>query len=228
MPHNYLSGTSIATATYIVNSSNSTQGIASEFVVPTYPGRSNAEPNVTTVGNETNVFWDLPNLKPTEKWGVWFQVRMQGAGYVPLILNNSNVTYNDVNNTNITVNINDISGPDISGSAADVEYVALDKLYLYVDHPIVVIGSPSELSIELRYADGNPAAAYVTFDADQGYFGDSKKNPYTVYVGFKDEVNYASATAGQAYININASNGNNYKKNNTMIIVRPKGLITIS
>ena len=228
MPHNYLSGTSIATATYIVNSSNSTQGIASEFVVPTYPGRSNAEPNVTTVGNETNVFWDLPNLNPTEKWGVWFQVRMQGAGYVPLILNNSNVTYNDVNNTNITVNINDISGPDISGSAADVEYVALDKLYLYVDHPIVVIGSPSELSIELRYADGNPAAAYVTFDADQGYFGDSKKNPYTVYICFKDEVNYACGKADKAYIYVNASNGNNSVYNNTMIIIRPKGLITIS
>ncbi|MCD4845508.1 MAG: VWA domain-containing protein [Methanosarcinales archaeon] len=229
IPHNYLSGTSIATATYIGNSSNSTKDTASNFVVPTYPGNGNAEPNVTTVGNETKLFWKMPNLEPTEKWGVWFKIRMQGAGYVPLILDNSNVTYNDVNDTNITVNISDMDGPSINGSAADIEFIALGTLYLSVNHPTVLIGDPSELSIELRYQDGNPAAAHVTFDTNHGYFGDNKENPYTVCVSFKDEINYASATAGQAYINIIASNGNNSGvDNNTMIIVRPKGLITIS
>ena len=228
IPHNYITDLSLATATYVTNSSNATTGNDTGFIAPTYPNKGNAEPNITTKGNETTLLWNLPNLNPGEKWGVWSQLVIQGAGYVPLILPNSNITYTDMNGTNITVNISYGGGSDVGGSGADVDYIALGYINISADTPVVLIGESSSLTISATYVDGNHAIANVVLDSDLGYFNDSGQNPFNITISGSDTVNFASATAGQAYININASNSNNSVYNNTMIIIRPKGLITIS
>ena len=46
IPYNYISGLSLATSTYITDSSNSTNGSDTSFIIPTYPNRGNAEPDI--------------------------------------------------------------------------------------------------------------------------------------------------------------------------------------
>jgi len=62
IPHNHITDLSVATATYVTNSSNATSGNTTNFIVPIYPNQSNAEPNINTVGNITTLTWNLPNL----------------------------------------------------------------------------------------------------------------------------------------------------------------------
>ena len=227
VPHNYITNLSVATATYIPNSSNATTGNAVSFITPTYPNTGNAEPNTTIVGNEGILLWTLPNLNPGEKWGVWYQLTVQGAGFVPLILPTSTVTYTDVNGTSITININYGGGSSIGGSAADVDYLALGSVQMNVNPPVILIGGSSTITLTATYDDNNPAVAYVLLYTNLGYFN-SYQNPVNITISGSDTVNFRSATAGRAYINAAAYNANNIVTDNATIVVNPKGQITIS
>lgn len=228
LPHNYVTDLSLATATYVTNSSNSTTGDATNFIAPTFPQKGNAEPNVTYEGNISMLTWELPNLMPGEKWGVWYQLIVQGAGYVPLILPSSNITYTDMNGTFVNVNIVYEGGVDTGGTGADVNYIALGNLQLSANPPVVFIGEPSRIMVTAKYVDGNPAIANATLDTNLGYFNDLQNPLNNLTVSGSGFVNFISNTAGQARINAIGSNGNNSVPGNVVIVVKPKGRIIVS
>ncbi|MHC1576709.1 MAG: VWA domain-containing protein, partial [Methanosarcinaceae archaeon] len=103
VPHNYITNLSLATANYVSNSTNSTIGNITVFPAPISPSTANAEPDITIIGDRTQLLWQLPNMEPGEKWGVWYQLKVQGAGSVPLILPTSSINYTDVNGTMVDV-----------------------------------------------------------------------------------------------------------------------------
>lgn len=228
LPHNYINGLSLATATYVTNSSNSTTGDATYFTAPESPQKGNAEPNITYDGNISILTWKLPNLMPGDKWGVWYQLIVQGAGYVPLILPSSNITYTDMNGTFINVNITNPGGVNTGGTGADVNYIALGGVQLSANPPVVLIGEPSRITLTATYDDGNPAIANATLYSNLGYFNISQNPLDNLAVSGSNFVNFTSATAGQARINAIASNGNNSVLGSVMVVVRPKGRITVT
>jgi Mg-chelatase subunit ChlD len=120
VPHNYITSSSAAKATYISGSSNSTTGNATLFMAPTAPATGNAEPTITTSGNSSSLEWQLPNMGPGDKWGVWYQMRVDGAGYVPIIMPTSTVTYTDLGGENITVYIPSGGSASVGGGGANV------------------------------------------------------------------------------------------------------------
>lgn len=228
IPHNYVTGLSLATATYISNSSNTSTNIGTNFTAPTYPAKGNAEPNVTTEGNVSTLSWTLPSLNPGEKWGVWYQLAVQGAGYVPLILPTSNISYTDLNGTFITVNIIWSGGANLGGGGAGVNYIALGNVQLSANPPVVFTGEPSNIIVTATYVDGNPAIANVTLFTDLGYFNNLQNPLDGMTVSGSGFANFVSTTAGQALIKVIGSNGNNSVMGSVVIVVKPKGKIIVS
>lgn len=230
IPNNYISGNSVAKATYIANSSNITTNNGGIFVPPTYPGNYTNEPNKTSIGNVTLLSWPLPNLTVGDKWGLWYQVRVEGAGYVPLILSGSNITYLSMeNNSNVQIIINIVNsgGSDVGGSGAGVSYVALGNLLLSANPSVISINEPSTIIVSAKYVDGNPAIANVTLYSDLGYFNGSL-NPYNMIASGSGFVNFTSPIAGQANINAIGSNGNNSVLGSEVVIVKSEGGIIVS
>jgi Mg-chelatase subunit ChlD len=228
VPYNYISGLALATANYVSNSSNATTGNRTDIINPAYPSKGNAEPNISIAGNTSLLSWKLPSLNPGEKWGIWYQLTVQGAGYVPLILSTSNITYNDVNGSFITVNIVGSGGPSLGGRGATVNYIALGSVQLNANPQVVLIGEPSRITLTATYDDGNPAIANAIIYSNLGYFNNLQNPLDNLIVSGSDYVNFTSASAGQARINVIASNGNNSVLGNVMVVVRPKGMITIT
>jgi Mg-chelatase subunit ChlD len=228
IPYNYISGLSLATSTYVVNSSNSTNGSQASFIIPTYPQKGNAEPNITTQGNISVLSWKLPNLNPGDKWGIWYQQKVQGAGYVPLMLDTSNITYNDLFGSYINVNIISAPGVNLGGGGAGVSYIALGNMQLIANPPVIFTHETSSIMVTAIYADGNPAIANVTFDTNLGYFNNLQNPLNNITVSGSNFVNFTSITAGQANINAIGSNGNNSVWGNVVIVVKPKGKIIVS
>lgn len=228
VPYNYISGLSLATATYIDNSSNSTNSSATSFIIPTYPQKGNAEPNITTQGNISILSWKLPNLDPGEKWGIWYQQKVQGAGYVPLMLNTSNITYNDLFGSFIHVNINSAPGVNLGGGGAGVAYIALGNMQLIANPPVVFTNEPSIITVTAKYADGNPAIANATLYSDLGYFNDFQNPLNDLMISGSNFSNFTSNIAGQARIYVIGRNGNNSLESNVIVNVRPRGKITVS
>jgi len=233
IPNNYITNLSLATATYVANSSNATTGIAINFTAPTYPNRSNAEPNITTMGNETKTIlsWDMPNLNPGEKWGVWYQLKVNGAGYVPLILPSSYIGYTDVNGTNVTEEITYGGGSNLGGSGVNVNYLALSKLQLSANPSIVLVGEPSNIVVSANFVNGDPAIANINLHTNLGYFNNSFQNIFNLSVTGSNVLNpviFKSSKADYATINAVGKIGNDSVEGSVVVVVRPKGKITIS
>ena len=123
-------------------------------------------------GNITILSWKLPNLNPGDKWGIWYQQKVQGAGYVPLMLDTSNITFNDLFGTFINITINSPPGVSIGGGGLDVSYLALGDMQLIANPPVVFTNENSTITVTAKYEDGNPAIASTTLFSDLGYFND--------------------------------------------------------
>ncbi|VVB86302.1 von Willebrand factor type A domain protein [uncultured archaeon] len=229
LPRNYISGLSLATSTYIANSSNFTSNKSYNFNVPTYPGKGNAEPAIFSTGNISRLSWNLPNLTVGDKWGVWYQLQVNGAGYVPLVLPGSNITFFDMEaNQTIIITITNSAGSDVGGNAAGVNYIALGNMQLNANPPAVFTGEPSSIMVTATYTDGNPAIANVTLDTDLGYFNNLENPLNNMTISGSGFVNFTSTTAGTARIDATGSNGNNSVPGNLVIVVKPKGKIIVS
>ncbi|WP_462271845.1 VWA domain-containing protein [Methanohalophilus sp.] len=228
IPHNYITNLSIATATYQDNSSNLTEGNKSTFVEPTYPSKGNSEPVIENRGDRDVLRWDLPpTMGMGDKWGVWYQLKVQGAGTVPLILPTSTLNYTDVNDTSIDISISYSGDTSIGGSGAFVDYVSLGDVTIKPQSDIINISENDPVTITARYSDGNPAIANVLLYTNMGGFGGSQY-PYNITISGSDTVNFSSSTAGKAFIYSFASNGNNSVSDSAKIYVRPKGSITLN
>lgn len=230
IPHNYITNLSIATATYRDNSSNSTIGNNSTFVEPSYPSNvtDSSEPDIENIGDRDVLMWDLPpTMGMGDKWGVWYQLKVQGAGTVPLILPTSTLNYTDVNGTSIDISISYSGDTSIGGSGASVDYVSLGDVNIEPQSDIINISDNDPVTITARYSDGNPAIANVLLYTNLGGFGGSHY-PFNLTVSGSETVNFSSSTAGNAFIYSFASNGNNSVSDSAKIYVRPKGSITLN
>jgi hypothetical protein len=235
VPHNYISGLALATSTYIDNSSNSTNGSATTFIEPKFPATGNAEPNITTQGNKSILSWKLPSMAPGDKWGIRYQARIQGAGYVPLLFDTSNITYNDFQGSFIFVNISSTPGVNLGGLGAAANYLMLAGFELNANPSVIHIGESSTVTMKAKYeclGDGFiecPAIAYVTLYSNIGYFnGTPNEQVYNIILSGSDSVNFTSNIAGTAHIKGEGSNGNNSLWDEKFIVVKPRGLITVS
>ncbi|MCD4806998.1 MAG: hypothetical protein K8R13_05395, partial [Methanococcoides sp.] len=197
------------------------------YSIPMAPSRGNAEPTLSTVGSRSELLWDLPSMIPGQKWGVWYQLKVQGAGSVPLILPTSSLSYTDVNETTIDININYEGETGISGFGADVDYVSLGSISIVPEYPTVLIGEDAILDLNAFYSDGNPAIANMQIYSSIGAFNETE-NPMNITVSGSDQINLMSMMAGTANIKAIGSNGNNSVSDDTVVYIRPKGVITLS
>ncbi len=227
IPNNYINELSIATATYIPNSTNSTFGNVTNFPIPMAPSQGNLEPTISTEGTRSELLWNLPSMIPGQKWGVWYQLKVQGAGSVPLILPTSSINYTDVNETNIDIKINYEGETGISGFGADVDYVSLGSISIVPEYPTVLIGEDAVLNLNAFYSDGNPAIADMQIYSSIGMFNETE-NPMSITVSGSDQINLMSMMAGSANIKAIGSNGNNSVSDNAVVYIRPKGVIMLS
>ena len=230
VPHNYITSSSAAKATYISGSSNSTTGNATLFMAPTAPATGNAEPTITTSGNSSSLEWQLPNMGPGDKWGVWYQMRVDGAGYVPIIMPTSTVTYTDLGGENITVYIPSGGSASVGGGGANVLSYSLGTFEMAPDRSIMRIGNTANIGLTLLDTLDNSSFAYVHLYSNIGYF-ENYENPINVTVVGSDTVDFTSINAGKACITAYAYNVNNVSDvliARDEIYVRPKGMISIS
>jgi hypothetical protein len=229
IPRNYVTSYTVAKATYISGSSNGTVGNRTSFVVPTYPKMGNAEPVITTLSDRSVLTWQLPNLSPGEKWGVWYQMVVQGAGYVPIIMPQSNITYMDLNGTNVTVYLPASGSASVGGSAAGIGSYSLGNLKMTTDKPVTSIDEPCELTLWVKDTTGNYSFAYVVLYTNLGYFNNGQNHINMTVVG-SEKLDFSSVTAGNAYIRAYAYNVNNVNDTiecNGILVIRPKGTISI-
>ncbi|WP_370574216.1 VWA domain-containing protein [Methanomethylovorans sp.] len=229
IPRNYVTSYTVAKATYISGSSNGTVGNRTSFAIPTYPKMGNAEPVITTLSDRSVLTWQLPNLSPGEKWGVWYQMVVQGAGYVPIIMPQSNITYMDLNGTNITVYLPASGSASIGGSAAGIGSYSLGDLKMTTDKPVTSIDEPCELTLWVKDTTGNYSFAYVVLYTNLGYFNNGQNHINMTVVG-SEKLDFSSVTAGNAYIRAYAYNVNNVTDTtecNGILVIRPKGTISI-
>ena len=230
VPYNYVTPLAVAKATYQSGSSNSTTGNLTHFDIPTAPATGNAEPTVTTSGTTSTMEWQLPNMGPGDKWGIWYQMRVDGAGYVPIIMPTSTVTYTDLSGENITVVVGGGGAANVGGGAASVSSYSLGNLKMVSDDSIMKIDNSTTLTLTLEDTLGNSSYAFVYLYSNIGYFG-SNENPINVTVVGSDTVEFSSAIAGRAYITAYAYNINNMSDvlvARDVLSIRPKGTISIS
>jgi hypothetical protein len=235
VPNNYISGLSVARLTYVTGSGNSTNSTnkSINFTKPIAPGTGGRDdPKNDTIGNTTLLSWPLPNLTVGDKWGIWYQLLVEGSGYIPLILEGSNVTYFSLDaNQSIVINIINITnagGADIGGNGASVSYIGLGDLLLTATPPEVFKGENSRITVSAKYTDGNPAIARVNLTSNLGYFNISENPLNDLMVSGSEDVNFNSNIAGKARINAWGRNGNNNVSNDLTIFVRPRGKITVN
>ncbi len=226
IPRNYRTPYTLAKATYISGSSNNTVGNRSSFVIPKPPKQGNAEPVITTLNDRSVLTWQLPNLSPGEKWGIWYQMILQGSGYVPLIMPQSNINYIDLNGTNVTVSVPAGAGGFISGNSGGITSSPI-SISLIADKSMLLINEPSELELSVKDAKtGDPAVATVIIYTNLGFFN-NYENPIVMYdVSGADKLNFSSATAGNAYVTAHLWN-NQSISDDALLVVRPKGMIRI-
>ncbi|MBP1910099.1 VWA domain-containing protein [Methanolobus bombayensis] len=230
VPHNYITPLAVAKATYQSGSSNATTGNQTVFYTPTSPPAGNAEPTITTSGSTSSLEWQLPNMGPGDKWGIWYQMKVDGAGYVPIIMPTSTVTYTDLSGENITVVVGGGGAASVGGGAASVTSYSLGSLDMDADKRIMLIENSTTLTLSLEDTLGNSSYGFVYLYSNIGYFG-NYENPINVTVVGSDTVDFTSAIAGRAYITAYAYNINNVSDvlvARDVLAVRPKGMISIS
>jgi len=230
VPYNYITPLSVAKATYISGSSNATTGNTTVFESPIAPPTGNAEPAITTSSGMSILEWQLPNLGPGDKWGILYQMQIDGAGYVPLIMPTSSVTYTDLSGENITVYIPSGGNANLGGGDASVLSYALGSFHMKPDRTILPIANTANISLTLTDVMGNSSFAYVHLYSSMGYF-EAYENPINVTVVGSDNVNFTSAAAGKAYITAYAYNVNDASDvlvAKDVLIIRPRGMITLS
>jgi Mg-chelatase subunit ChlD len=229
VPYNYVTPLSVAKATYISGSSNATTGNITVFDYPTAPATGNAEPTITTGSGMSILEWQLPSMGTGDKWGIWYQMRVDGAGYVPLIFPTSTITYTDLSGENITVYVPSGGSASIGGDGASVLSYSLGSLNLDSDRSILPIASKANIRLTLADTTGNSSFAYVHLYSSIGYF-DNYENPINITVVGSDSVEFSSITAGKAYITAYAYNVNNASDvlvSKDVLVVRPRGTINI-
>ncbi|WP_292463733.1 VWA domain-containing protein [Methanolobus sp.] len=236
VPYNYVSPMAVAKVTYVTGSSNATTGNLTQFDIPIPPGRNNAEPAITTSGTMSIFEWKLPTLGPGDKWGIWYQMKVEGAGYVPLILPSSTITYTDLSGENITIYIPSAGGMPVGGGGglSPLSY-SLGELLVVPDHSVLQIGESTNITLTVNDITGNASFAYVVLHTSLGSFTNYNTSygmtPINATVIGSDHVNFTSQIAGKAYITAYAYNTNNVSdmlNESELILVRPKGMITIS
>lgn len=229
VPNNYATYAGTADATYISGSSNFTTGDRSSFITPKYPPRGNGEPIITTLSNRSVLSWQLPTLSPGEKWGIWYQMVVEGIGYVPLIMTESNISYMDLSGTNIQSSLPG-GGSAISGSSAGIDPDSLGSLTIEANKPLMLINESSELTLEVRDTTGNYTSAYVILYTNLGSLNGQEVR-VNVTVDGRRTLNFLSETAGNANIRAYAYNVNNVsdtKECGKLLVIRPKGMIRIN
>ncbi|AFV23745.1 hypothetical protein Mpsy_1538 [Methanolobus psychrophilus R15] len=236
VPYNYVSPMAVAKVTYISGSSNATTGNLTQFDIPVPPGRNNAEPAITTSGTMSIFEWKLPTLGPGDKWGIWYQMKVEGAGYVPLILPSSTITYTDLSGENITIYIPSAGGMPVGGGGglSPLSY-SLGELSVVPDHSVLLIGESTNITLTVNDITGNASFAYVVLHTSLGSFTNYNTSDGVTLINAtvigSDTVNFTSQIAGNAYISAYAYNTNNVSdmlNESELILVRPKGMITIS
>ena len=230
VPYNYVTPLSVAKATYISGSSNATTGNETLFETPRAPPTGNAEPTITTTTGKSTLQWQLPTMGSGDKWGIWYQMRVDGAGYVPIIMPSSTITYTDLSGQNVTVYVPASGSASLGGSAAGALSYGLGSLELVPDERLILIDDSNQITLSIWDVTGNSSFAYVILETDLGYFN-NYENPVNMTVVGSDTVNFTSAVAGKAHITAHAYNINNASDMLTakdVIVVRPKGAITIT
>jgi hypothetical protein len=235
VPYNYVSPTSVAKVTYMPGSSNATTGDMTLFDIPIAPGIGNSEPTITTSGTTSVFEWTLPTMGPGDKWGIWYQMKVQGAGYVPLIMPTSTITYTDLSDENITIYIPGSGSAAIEGGGGlSLLTYSLAELLVVPDSPVLTIGESTNITVTVRDTLGNRTYAYVLLYSSLGSFDNyehSNVNPINITVIEDESLNFMSPVAGKAYITAyayNPFNESNALNESELILVRPKGMITIS
>jgi Mg-chelatase subunit ChlD len=229
VPHNYAISGGIADATYISGSSNFTTGDRSSFITPKYPQRGNAEPAITTLSNRSVLSWQLPTLSPGEKWGVWYQMVVEGTGYVPLVMAESNISYVDLSGTNIQSSLPG-GGSAIGGSSGGINPYPLGSLTIEASKPLILINESSQLTLEVKDITGNYTSAYVILYTNLGSLNGQEAR-VNITVDGRRTLNFLSETAGNANIRAYAYNVNNVsdtKECSKLLVIRPKGMIRIN
>jgi Mg-chelatase subunit ChlD len=230
VPYNYVTPLAVAKATYQSGSSNATIGNLTFFDTPTAPATGNAEPTITQSGSTSSLEWQLPNMGPGDKWGIWYQMKVDGAGYVPIIMPTSTVTYTDLSGENITVSVGGAGSASVGGSVTGVSAFPLGSFDMYPDDEVILIDNTTTLTLTLKDTMGNTSFAYVYLYSNIGYFG-NYENPINVTVVDWDTVDFTSAIAGRAYITAYAyqiGNESSMLVARDVLAVRPKGMISIS
>ncbi|MFA0821629.1 MAG: VWA domain-containing protein [Methanomethylovorans sp.] len=229
VPHNYATSAGIVGATYISGSSNFTTGDRSSFVTPKYPSRGNAEPSITTLSNRSVLSWQLPTLSTGEKWGVWYQMVVEGTGYVPLVMTGSNISYMNVAGEDIESSVPG-GGSAISGSSANSDPYPLGSFTITASKPLMLINESSELTLEVRDITGNYTSAYVILYTNLGSLN-GQQNRINVTVDGRRTLTFSSIMAGNAHVIACAYNVNNVtdtKQCDKLLVIRPKGMIRIN
>jgi Mg-chelatase subunit ChlD len=236
VPYNFVSPMAVAKVTYVTGSSNATTGNLTQFDIPVPPGRNNAEPVITTSGTMSIFEWKLPTLGPGDKWGIWYQMKVEGAGYVPLILPSSTITYTDLSGENITIYIPTAGGMPVGGGGGLSPFsYSLGELLVVPDKSILSIGESTNITLTVTDITGNNTIAPVVLHTSLGFFTHNDTpdgaNPINVLVFTSDTVNFTSQIAGNAYITAHAyhtQNASDMLNESELILVRPRGMITIS
>ena len=229
VPHNYAISGGIADATYISGSSNFTTGDRSSFITPKYPQRGNAEPAITTLSNRSVLSWQLPTLSPGEKWGVWYQMVVEGTGYVPLVMAESNISYVDLSGTNIQSSLPG-GGSAIGGSSGGINPYPLGSITMVASKPMMLINESSQLTLEVKDITGNYTSAYVVLYTSLGSLN-GQQIPVNITVNGSRTLTFSSIMAGNAYVTASAYNVNNVsdtKECGKLLVIRPKGMIRIN
>ncbi|MDG6244217.1 MAG: VWA domain-containing protein [Methanolobus sp.] len=227
VPYNYVSPLSVAKVTYVPGSSNATTGNLTVFNIPGSPGIGNAEPAISTSGTKSIFEWKLPTLGPGDKWGIWYQMKVDGAGYVPIIMPTSTVTYTDLSGENITVVVGGVGGISAGGFGGGLSSFPLAYLDIVPDSNVISISETTTLTLTLTDTNGDPGNAHVYLYSTIGYFDEN----LLINVSGSDTVDFTSSIAGKAYITAYAYNMNNVSDilvASDVLHVRPKGMISIS
>ncbi|WP_407355250.1 VWA domain-containing protein [Methanolobus sp. WCC5] len=226
VPYNYVSPLSVAKVTYVTGSSNATTGNLSVFNIPGSPGIGNAEPVISTSGTKSILEWKLPTLGPGDKWGIWYQMKVDGAGYVPIIMPTSTVTYTDLSGENITVNVGGGGAASVGGFGGGLSSFPLAYLDIVPDSNVINISETTTLTLTVTDINGDPAFVILLLNSSIGSFNETH-----IYNVTESSVNFTSAIAGKAYITATALHQNNITDRlvaSDVLYVRPKGRITIS
>ncbi|WP_321419992.1 VWA domain-containing protein [uncultured Methanomethylovorans sp.] len=229
VPHNYATLLGTVDATYISGSSNSTTGDRNSFMSPKYPSRGNAEPAIITLSNRSVLSWQLPTLSPGEKWGVWYQMVVEGTGYVPLVMTGSNISYMNVAGEEVQSSVPG-GGSSARGSSAGINPYPLGSFTMTASKPMTLINESSQLALEVKDITGNYTSAYVVLYTNLGSLN-GQQIPVNITVDGRRTLTFSSVMAGNAYVTACAYNVNNVtdtKQCDKLLVIRPKGMIRIN